>query len=1128
MLNFKEPYNKDSALIFLGKFLPEDFRSFDEDVKIDFKAQFIHKIRKIGEAGSLENLHIYEIIHESENDPRVSLSKDSFRLLAHFGVRKALIFFVSKKSSNYRLSLVTVDLKWEKSTRIEKEYSNPRRYSFFLGPDARIHTPNDFLIKKQRVNNVEDLISRFDVELVTKEFFEKYRSLYEDIRDYLNKDHAFKNFSSRSDVNIDTFAKKLLGQIVFCYFLQRKGWLGASKSEPINNGDKDFMRALFTRSVQEKKDFFNDYLEYLFYDCLNRKADDGDYYREYFKCQIPFLNGGLFEPLQDYNWQKDFIHIPTRIFSNKDGSGVLDVFDLYNFTVYEDDPVDREVSVDPEMLGKVFENLLPENIRKGQGTYYTPREIVHYMCQESLINYLATDAKVDIGQVRDLVVNKHFDSQISAESLDKALQNIRVCDPACGSGAFLVGMLHEIVGARRMLNSKKDEYHLKKETIQDCIYGVDIDPGAIEIAKLRLWLSLVVDHELKDIEPLPNLDYKIMCGNSLLEELIMGDESIKLFDERLLNISKGNKTKKSLFDDKEFKSKSTSARNEYLESQLKEKQKQLIQLHSNNQLTHQKRKELEQEIGLLNKELHPKPKKQTMSYHPTLFGERAERIFNLLKELHKQYFTEYDPKRKREKRKQIENIEEEFIKSSIKEKVDDIEVRIENLNMQDISGRKLQKDLIKKKLEYLAIPQQIHNSQAKPYFLWKLNYFDVFQEKGGFDVVIANPPYISYGLRGAQKMEDDFKKMLRSLYPNSAEYKLSMYAIFMDRASQLCGANGIHSLIVPDSFLLGRYFSKIRKEISYKSKIIEILLLPYAAFDACVGFSVVYLFQRNEKNRIADHKITAKLATSNAEISHRSFRSFSYKQSYFEELKHNRFRLFFDQASKDLIAKIEKDSVDLGGIVKFSSGLIGKNGQDSIISRTKKGEKWIKGIISGGEINKYVIFPEGNYLLYDKTKIKSGYECVDYFKEKLFMRQTGDSLICAYDRDDLLALNNVHIGNLIDEKLSLRFITAIINSKILDYYYKSISLETGRAMAQTDIETVESLPIKKLTSVKQKPFIDIVDKILSITKSADYLTNALKQVKVKEYQRQIDQLAYEAYELTKDEIKIVENSTNIK
>ncbi|PJC47259.1 MAG: hypothetical protein CO035_06625, partial [Candidatus Omnitrophica bacterium CG_4_9_14_0_2_um_filter_42_8] len=438
-------------------------------------------------------------------------------------------------------------------------------------------------------------------------------------------------------------------------------------------------------------------------------------FSRYFDCKIPFLNGGLFEP--DYDWKNTIVYLGNEIFKE-----IIETFDLYNFTVKEDEPLEKEVAVDPEMLGKVFENLLPENMRKGQGAYYTPREIVHYMCQESLINHLSTETKIDAERIRKLIAFKDEDvingdvsrkktlgfSEKEAGLLDQGLANIKVCDPACGSGAFLIGMLNEIVSARRILEPRL-EYKLKKEIIQNCIYGVDIDPGAVDIAKLRLWLSLVVDFELRDIEPLPNLDYKIMCGNSLLEELIIGDESIKLFDEKLLNLSKGDKSEILLFGGEVVEGKSGRVKNEYLENLLKEKQKELFELNSKNQLTPEKKRGLEQEIKAINKELNPKSKKpRSVDYHSDLFGEKAEKYFNKLKELHKEYFTEYDPAKKKEKRKQIENIELEFIKSSIKEKVDEIDTQIRNLNMQKSDDRKKQTGLMKKKLEYMAIPGEIH------------------------------------------------------------------------------------------------------------------------------------------------------------------------------------------------------------------------------------------------------------------------------------------------------------------------------------------------------------------------------------------------------------------------------------
>jgi len=1198
MVNFKAPYNEEEAVSFLGQFLPDDFQKASEEIKVDFKPQFIRHIRKIGEVPSLENLHIYEIIHESENDPRVSLSKDSFRLLAHFNVRKALIFFVSQNSPNYRLSLVTVDLKWESGAKVKREYSNPRRYSFFLGPDARVHTPHDFLVKKGQAKNTTDLLSRFDVEIVTKEFFTKYKGLFGDVSGYLEKDHGFKIFAEKNDIDIDTFSKKLLGQIVFCYFLQRKGWLGARRGEPINKGDKDFMRSLFNRGIAAKKNFYNDYLEYLFYDSLNNRAEgSSDFYRKHFDCQIPFLNGGLFEPPEDYDWEKSFVHIPDKLFSNKDNTGILDVFDLYNFTVYEDDPIDREVSVDPEMLGKVFENLLPENLRKGQGAYYTPREIVHYMCQESLINYLVTETKIDLAKVRDLVINKHFEGEGNKESIDKALQNIKVCDPACGSGAFLVGMLHEIVSARRILNLKVDEYHLKKEAIQNCIYGVDIDPGAVEIAKLRLWLSLVVDYELKDIEPLPNLDYKVMCGNSLLEELIIGEESIKLFDEKLLNISKGSKVKSSLFNNEEFKGKSASARNEYLQNQLKVKQRQMLQLHSENNLTPEKKKELDQEIDALNKELNPKSKKQVIDYHPTLFGDKAEKYFNLLKELHKQYFAEYDHKRKREKRKQIENIEIEFIKSSIKEKVDSIEDRIRNLNMQDPDDRKQQAVLMKKKLECLAIPEQIHNSQAKPYFLWKLNFFEVFQEKSGFDVMIANPPYV-----GEKSHKEMFREIKQGNLGRFYQGKMDLFYFFLHLALNLSKQNSNVAFITTNYYPTAMGAKKLRQDFKERGIIKNLMNFnELKIFESALGQHnmITILEKAQNENAVAQVCITQRQGIANAEalqqiLNGRDTETHYYKVSQKDLYDGDQFYIRLvgnstlgnENPALRILAKLANQGELLGMLCNINNGIHSeadylsnkkhelRNDKDAevgdgiyvlneentrdnkIIKEIKKSSievKYLKPFFKNSDIGKYFTKNQTTKHIIYINKQKDDIESLPLIKkhlfrfkkiidnssdnapylhrpkpeyafilEKIISPQRSKSNTFGYNRIPWYASADVYFITEKDKSVKLRYVLGLLNSKLYYFWLYFKGKRKGETLELYQ-KPLSEIPIKKANLTEQKLFIEIVDKILSITKSDDYLTNSTNQAKVKEYERQIDQMVYKLNGLTKEEIEIVEN-----
>ena len=229
---------------------------------------------------------------------------------------------------------------------------------------------------------------------------------------------------------------------------------------------------LLRYNAKQKDRFFKNILEPLFYKALSTKRKD-DYYNSYFKCRIPFLNGGLFEPINGYDWKNTEILLPDSLFSNENqtkegdiGDGILDIFDRYNFTVKEDEPLDKEVAIDPEMLGNVFEKLLSVKDRKLKATYYTPRKIVHYMCQESLINYLTEELKEKVNK-KDIETLVRYGestelSKNQAEIIDKKLMDIRICDPAVGSGAFPVGMMNEIIRIRYSLNDFI-KYNIKQQ-----------------------------------------------------------------------------------------------------------------------------------------------------------------------------------------------------------------------------------------------------------------------------------------------------------------------------------------------------------------------------------------------------------------------------------------------------------------------------------------------------------------------------------------------------------------------------------------------------------------------------------------------------------------------------------------
>ncbi|PKP59001.1 restriction endonuclease [Candidatus Atribacteria bacterium HGW-Atribacteria-1] len=936
------------------------------------------------------------------------------RYLKERGEKDAgLIAFVSPQEEDWRFSFVKMEYKFEKipkgDVKVKEEFTPARRYSFLVGKNESSHTAQscfvDILINDIHNLKLNEIEEAFSIEKVTKEFFGKYRELFLGVKDTLDEivktDEEIRQEFQEKGVNIVDFSKKLLGQIVFLYFLQKKGWFGVKKGQNWGLGSKHFLRELFEKKHCDYENFFNDVLEPLFYEALRNDRSYDDHYFSYFNCKIPFLNGGLFDPINDYNWAKTDILLPDTLFSNQIktkegdiGTGILDIFDRYNFTVKEDEPLEKEVAVDPEMLGKVFENLLEVKGRKSKGTYYTPREIVHYMCQQSLINYLYTEVnskqksrtkeeKIQMKLLgtpdpiqQKLIVEKdsniiskedieklikYGDTTIendnhvatkgeetktysfklpenirkNAEIIDEALKNIRVCDPAVGSGAFLVGMMTEIVKVRNILTNyvikkeKRTIYKLKKETIQNCLYGVDIDSGAIEICKLRLWLSLIVDEEdINQIKPLPNLDYKIVCGNSLLGV------------ERNLENWK---------------------------------------------------------------------------------------LFAKLEELKPLFFNETNTNKKQDYKLQID-------------------------------------ELISK----------ITNGHKE--FDFEVYFSEVFHEKEGFDVVIANPPYISFGLRGSDKAKKDWDTYIRKNYPNSAEYKLSTYAIFINKGIQLLRGKGNICYITPDSYLLGRYFSKLRNYILNSTYIKKILMFETDFWKGgVIGRPTITLLQKNQKKRLCEIKLFKNLK----EFEKGFCLENSYSQEYFNNNKYKRFRLLFSNRAKRFVEIVEADSISLGNVAKITTGVRSKIGQKKIIANKQVEKSWKKGIISGAQVYPYMVKWEGHYLNINKKLLWTGGWDSNIVKNpKIMIRQTSDSLIAGIDMEGVYHLNNVHSLSILKENISLEYICAVLNSKLMNKFYQLISLEKGRTMAQTDIDVLETLPIKIIETKDQKKIIELVHQII--------------------------------------------------
>lgn len=459
-------------------------------------------------------------------------------------VAGAMVVFV--QGDKWRFSYISKrKVKNAATDTIEDKETAPKRYTYLFGKNEKALTAAirfDKLIQKQQGNifqflTLNDFEEAFSVEKLSKDFFQKYKDAYEAFVEFLtgkrfNRQGAkyvelvvhppnfqLRNLFGNDEKQARDFCKRMMGRIVFLYFIQKKGWMAVGKDKKWGEGNPDYLYDLFKKS-KHKEDFYSQELVPLFFKTLNNVSSESP--KNEFR--FPYLNGGLFDDSQDVRFRK--LALPENIFAN-----LFETFNNFNFTIYEDAPDEHTVAVDPEMLGHIFENLLEDN--KEKGAFYTPKEIVHYMCRESLKDYLIANEELNIldNDLAKTTIYKIIQQQeLSKEEIQfaeknaykiiDALEQVKVCDPAIGSGAFPMGLLQEIFNAQIYLQELKGfkkgttDAQIKKHIIEESIYGVDIDAGAVDIARLRFWLSLVVD-ELEP-QPLPNLSFKIVCANTLI------------------------------------------------------------------------------------------------------------------------------------------------------------------------------------------------------------------------------------------------------------------------------------------------------------------------------------------------------------------------------------------------------------------------------------------------------------------------------------------------------------------------------------------------------------------------------------------------------------------------------------
>ncbi|MGH8560267.1 MAG: Eco57I restriction-modification methylase domain-containing protein [Methylococcales bacterium] len=806
---FTQPFDRNRYQFFLNNLLnhyePRDGHYTGNYIPDAFK-QHVNQYWRIGkyvdpQGGELDLL-VVEVKSLSKLErARSSLRNFAVNRLKQFEKEASLIAFYSKDDdgADWRFSFVKIEHEAYRDDKgkikLKQELTPAKRYSYLVGVHENSHTASRQLLPLLEMDygdpRIDEIEVAFSIEKVTGEFFDQYKALFEKLAEHLKRQTWFTKGSEEDrEQRVSRFVKKLLGQIVFLYFLQKKGWLGVPKSGRWGEGSKRFMRKRYDRVIQEGDRYYHDFLQYLFYEALadERKEQSAPGYYARFDCRVPFLNGGLFEA--DYDWRNESIDLPNALFHNDektkagdDGTGILDVFDRYNFTMKEDEPLEKEVAVDPEMLGKVFENMLEFTERKSKGAYYTPREIVHYMCQESLIHYL--DKRLNPNDQDILVntdINRNLPSMASgfrlfqsqtvafsnpsmperrsfqnstvfnvpvpakdietlirkghlalendtrvisrgketdtykfqlpeavrqhAEEIDEALADIKVCDPAIGSGAFPVGLLHEIVNARLALaphsGNENSAYELKRHAIAESLYGVDIDASAIDIARLRLWLSLIVDEEdYGKIEALPNLDYKIVCGDSL--------------------------------------------------------------------------------IGFPENWKSP--------------------AFDRIEGLKKQFFAETDHNKKAALKTQIDR--------EIQQRLDD----------------------------------STHVFGWRVDFDFRLMFSEVWHQKGGFDVVIGNPPYVQIQKFSGQAIQKGWEKQKYETFAKTGD----IYCLFYEKGHRLLRYEGVLAFITSNKWMRAGYGEKLRRFFSEKTQPLTLIdFSSFQVFETATVDTNVLLFRKQK------------------------------------------------------------------------------------------------------------------------------------------------------------------------------------------------------------------------------------------------------------------------------------------
>ena len=1091
-------YNRENWQHLLHDIFGQKIKFWNTPSRVNTSSPFARQARWLGKIilSDEQTISVYEV--ELSDSVDIERNRRGIRdmLLTDWrnnGNAGAFMFCYRKDESVLRFSYVSESWTFAEDGSYQKESTDTRRFTYLLGEGHRSRTAIQQFEKLRDSNlSLKDLTKAFSVDAVSDMFFKGYKEQYEDIIQYVtgkrmvkvsNKweekvvgdpcENIMQEFAHFTDPekSIRDYVKKLMGRIVFLQFLQKKGWLGVPADGWWGDGDPEFLQTLFAQ-CSDKEHFVDNVLEPLFND-LNTEREGDISHLMLCDCQfrVPYLNGGLFEREAT---DRTAFPLPAKYMQS-----MLDFFSSYNFTIDENDPDDAEVGVDPEMLGRIFENLLEDN--KDKGAFYTPKEIVSYMCRESLIAYLQTDIEDEATKnaIRQFVTT-HEKNGLLPEDTDQKLRDVKICDPAIGSGAFPMGLLKELFLCRTALEGidQSKAAEIKKHIIQQNIYGVDIERGAVDIARLRFWLALIVDEDTP--HALPNLDFKIMQGNSLLTTF-MG-EYINL-DTKMQNhykVVEMKEEKRKLYQLKKEFYDATGERKLELTINIKDTILRLISM----QLGHEFRVWVSKNVEQL--QMFEQSRQLSFNDIQQILPEEKQHIVNQCKQLHRR------------------------------------------LNDNSIS--------------------LIERAQTNIHFFdWRIMFTEVFDNNdSGFDIVIGNPPYFNVETLGAKSKYID---SIKTIYSDIWQDKSDILFYFFRQAMNL--SKRTICFITSNAYLFSDKASKLRNAMIHDGRMNQIVNFEeFMIFNSASITTCITLFNSRQTTVFAvnvkgkDHSLQNVM-----EYIQNKHNIFAVK------MRENAVFALVENDIDTLNLKIDGSHKSLRELFAVGSGM--QTAANNIFCFSEYPSqfppKYIKRRMCGETINRYYISPKEEYILYiedvdkfenlpgviqdylnENRHILSNRAQIKRSKTSLWWKYTFamhkenyhlNKIWCSYraktnkfvldETSEYIGLTNTTVIFDTNDVLPLKYLLALLNSKVLTFRYKSIGKQTGGGVYEYFENGVGKLPIPLISKKQQQPIVSLVDQIIS-AKNTNPTTDT------SDMESKIDRFVYHLYNLNYYEVLVID------